>query len=245
VVDGVDPSAAARSVERLRAADLAGGELEASIRTVVDATATIFGADGAGVMLLDDQQALHYVGATGGRAAALEAAQEETGEGPCVDSLMHDVTVHTSDLLADERWPRLRAAIGELGVRAILGVPLRIGLSPVGSLNVYRLEPRPWHATDVAAIEAHGTLVEELLVTALVARRHSAIVDQLTSALRNRVGIERAIGVVMAERQLDPVEAFHELRMAARRRRIKVAHLAEEVLTARAFDLPPAPPEGR
>ena len=47
-------------------------------------------------MLIDDQQALHYVGATDGRAAALEAAQEESGEGPGIDSLVNDTLVFTS-----------------------------------------------------------------------------------------------------------------------------------------------------
>ena len=235
MADGVDPSRSARSIEQLRHADLTAGEVEASLRAVAEATATIFEADGAGVMLLDDQQALHYVGATGGRAAALEAAQEETGEGPCVDSLMHDVSVHTDDLLNDARWPHLRSQIGDLGIRAILGVPLRLGLSPIGSLNVYRREPWPWQAEDVRAIEAHGRIVEEVLGTAMLARRHSTIVDQLTSALRNRVGIERAIGIAMAELQVDPVKAFNELRNEARRRRIKVAELADEVLASRTF----------
>jgi transcriptional regulator with GAF, ATPase, and Fis domain len=233
MADGIDPSATAASIEQLRQADLTAGEVEASLRAVVTATCTIFGADGAGVMLLDDEQSLHYVGATGGRAAALEAAQEETGEGPCVDSLMHGTTVHTDDLLNDARWPQLRSQIGELGIRAVLGVPLHVGLSPVGSLNVYRHQACEWRSGDVQAIEAHGKVVEEVLGTALLAQRHSTIVDQLTSALRNRIPIERAIGVVMAQSGLDAVKAFNELRAEARARRIKVAALAEEVLLER------------
>ena len=233
MADGIDPSATAASIEQLRQADLTAGEVEASLRAVVTATCTIFGADGAGVMLLDDEQSLHYVGATGGRAAALEAAQEETGEGPCVDSLMHGSTVHTDDLLNDGRWPQLRSQIGELGIRAVLGVPLQVGLSPVGSLNVYRHQAYEWRSGDVQAIEAHGKVVEEVLGAALLAQRHSTIVDQLTSALRNRIPIERAIGVVMAQTGLDAVKAFNELRAEARARRVKVAALAEEVLVER------------
>ena len=103
----MDPTAVARSVAELRADDLGKGELRAALNAVVEASATVFGADGAGVMLIDDQQALHYVGATDGRAAALEAAQEETGEGPCIDSLVNDTLVFTPDLVADDRWPLL------------------------------------------------------------------------------------------------------------------------------------------
>ena len=123
----VDPNAVARSVAELRADDLGKGELRAALNAVVEASATVFGADGAGVMLIDDQQALHYVGATDGRPAALEAAQEETGEGPCIDSLVNDTLVFTPDLVGDDRWPLLRQQIGSLGVRAILGAPLRLG----------------------------------------------------------------------------------------------------------------------
>ena len=67
-------------------------------------TRVIFDAAGAGIMLIDDGQVLHYVAATDARAAALEAAQEEAGQGPCVDSLINDEIVHTDDLLSDPRW---------------------------------------------------------------------------------------------------------------------------------------------
>jgi transcriptional regulator with GAF, ATPase, and Fis domain len=238
----VDPGVAARSIQELRESDLASGELEASLRAVAEATATIFEADGGGLMLLDDQQSLHYVGATSGKAAALEAAQEETGEGPCVDSLMHDEVVHTGDLPNDERWPLLRSQVAELGVHAVLGVPLHVGQAAVGSLNVYRHRPWAWETGDVRAIEAHGQVIEELLTAAMRAQRQHTIVDQLTSALENRVTIDRAVGVVISALDLDPVKAFNELRLLARSRRIRITELADEVLLARTF--PPSPDQG-
>jgi GAF domain-containing protein len=239
MVDGIDPSASARSVGELRRADLASGELESSLRAVAEATAAVFGADGGGIMLLDDQQALHYVGATTGRAAALEAAQTETGEGPCVDSLMHGDVVSTNDLPADDRWPNLRGQMEGIGVRAVLGIPLRLQLVPIGSLNVYRGEPWEWGPDDVAAISAHGQIVEEVLAGAMLAQRQHTLVTQLRDALQHRILIERAVGVVVASRQLDPVHAFNELRSLARARRIRVAELADEVVAARSF--PPGP----
>jgi len=243
VTAGVDPGLIARSIEDLRASDLGASELRAAVNAVVEATSAAFGADGGGVMLIDDQQALHYVGATDGRAAAMEAAQEEMGEGPCVDSLVTDQIVSTDDLLEDGRWPQLRDQIGQLGVRAILGVPLHVGPTTVGSLNVYRFRPGPWQPSDLDAIAAFGRVVEELLATAMVARERHTIVDQLTSALANRVTIERAVGVVMASQDLDPVRAFDALRRSARSRRVRVAEVAAEVVADRRFD-PKGPPEG-
>ena len=233
---GIDQQSIQQSVDELRAADLASGELKGSLRRVVDAIRVVFAADGAGVMLLDDQQALHYVGATDGRAAAFEAAQEETGEGPCVDSLINDTDVATDDLVADSRWPLLTSQISDLGVRAVLGVPLRLGPTTIGSLNVYYTAPHPWHEGDVAAVDSHARIVEELLGLAVLSRQRSIIVDQLTQALENRVMIERAVGVIMATTDLDAVRAFNELRLRARSERRRVSELAEEVLLARRFD---------
>jgi transcriptional regulator with GAF, ATPase, and Fis domain len=239
VPDRVDLTASDASVRSLERSDLESGDLEASLRAVAEATSALFQADGGGIMLVDEQGSLHYVGATSGKAAALEAAQEETGEGPCVDSLMHAVVVHTPDLTEDERWPRLRAEIQDLGVHAVLGVPLRVESTPVGSLNVYRQERYAWEDADISALRAHATVVDHLLTVAVRERRQETIVGQLTSALEHRVLIDRAIGVVMATLRLDSVDAFNVLRSDARGRRVRVAELAAEVLEGRTY-----PPKG-
>ena len=239
----IDQERVQASVERLRAADLRSGELEASLREVIAATQEIFGADGAGLMLLDDQEALHYVGATDGRSAAFEPAQEECGEGPCVDSLVHDQVVSSNDLGADERWPKLRAAVSGIGVRSMLGVPIHLGGPTVGSLNVLRAEPTPWDDSEIAAIRAHGRVIEELLGAAVLARQQHTIVGQLTEALENRVTIERAVGVLMARKGLDPTGAFNELRRSARSTRRRVQEGAAEVLADPSFAPPEPPPD--
>ena len=233
---GVDIGRVATTIATLQETDLLEGELHAALNAVVEATSDVFGADGAGVMLIDDQQALHYVGATDGQAAALEAAQEEAGQGPCIDSLVNDQIVHTEDLLEDPRWPGLRAETESSGVRAILGVPLHIGGTTVGSLNVYRFTSGEWQPDDVDGIVAFGRLVEEMLATAMVARERHTLVDQLSTALDSRVTIERAVGVIMATRGLDPVPAFDALRRRARARRIRVGDLAAEVIETRQLE---------
>jgi len=233
---GVDSGNVATTIATLQETDVLEGELRAALQAVVEATHDVFGADGAGVMLIDDQHALHYVGATDGRAAALEEAQENAGHGPCVDSLVNDQIVHTEDLLEDPRWPGLRSETESLGVRAILGVPLHHGGTTVGSLNVYRFTSGEWQPDDVDAIAAFGRLVEEMLGTAMVARDRHTLVDQLSTALDSRVTIERAVGVIMATRGLDPVPAFDALRRRARARRIRVGDLAAEVIANRQLE---------
>lgn len=226
----IDDSRLQSSLVQLRSADLTSGELEASLRVVVTATQQIFDADGAGLMIIDDQEALHHVGATDARSAAFEAAQEECGEGPCVDSLVLDVVVSTDDLGADPRWPQLQEMIGGLGIGAMLGVPIHIGGSTIGSLNVFRTRPGGWDDSEVSAIGAHARVIEETLGAAMLAHGNSRLVDQLTHALENRVSIERAVGIVMARRDLDPTRAFNHLRLRARNERRTLREVADEVV---------------
>ncbi len=233
-----------RSLDALRAAHLTTGELRASLQTVADATCALFDADGAGVMLLDEQQALHYVSSTSNEAAALEAAQEETGEGPCVDSIIFDEVVMTSDVMTDRRWPRLRQAATDMGVGAVMGAPIRLGGTAVGSLNTYRVERYRWTSRDIDAITAHGRVVEELIGAALLAGQRNEIVDQLNRALESRVTIERAIGVVMGRDGVDPVRAFDRLRRVARSERRKVSEVAQDVLADDAYSPPTVIPVG-
>ena len=51
-------------------------------------------------MLVDDAQVLRYIAASDPGSRALEAAQEELGHGPCVDSLVYDRLVTTSDVVS-------------------------------------------------------------------------------------------------------------------------------------------------
>lgn len=218
------------AITTLRAEHLQDDELEGSLRRVVESTCSLFEVEGAGLMLVDDGSTLRYVAATDGRSAALEAAQAETGEGPCVESLLGGHVVSSEDLVADDRWPRLSSAVSGLGIGSLLGVPVHVGRTSVGSLNVYRNVTGPWDDDDVAALEAFAIVLEELLRHALTAQHRHQLAEQLDRALTNRVVIERAVGVIMAAERTDPVRAFNVLRDRARSERRKVSDVAEEIL---------------
>ena len=228
----IDQPTLTAAISTLRAEHLQHDELDGSLRRVVEATCSVFGVAGAGLMLIDDGATLRYVAATDGRSAALEAAQSETGEGPCVESLLQGRMVQTDDLVADRRWPELSRAIDGLGIVGLLGVPIRIAHTTVGSLNVYTDGPGTWGDEEVAALEAFGVVLEEVLRQALTARERDELAEQLDRALTNRVVIERAVGVVMGARRTDPVTAFNLLRDQARAERRKVAVVAAELLDA-------------
>lgn len=206
-----------------------------ALKYVVTAMPALFHVEGAGLLLVDDYQVLRYVAASDAATHVLESAQEVTGIGPCVDSLVHGKPVACADLATDERWPELAPLVTPYGIAAVLGVPVHLGGGVIGSLNVYRSSPYEWDDSDLAAANTLGRMVERLLAMALVVRRRDDVVRQLQTALDTRIAIERAVGVLIGVEGIDAVEAFDRLRRAARSSRRKVADLAAEVLEHRAL----------
>jgi GAF domain-containing protein len=217
----------------LPSGDVAVGE---AVQRVVSATRSVFEVTGAGLMLVDASSVLRYVAASDEPGRLLERAQEQEGNGPCVESLILDEVVATDDLAADDRWPGVSEMVVPAGVRAVLGVPVHVAGGAVGSLNVYSDQPHVWDESERRAIHAFAQVIEDLLAVSVLMRQGDELVEQLQYALDHRVVVERAVGVVMATEGLDPVAAFDRLRRTARDRRARVAHVAEEVLRAGRLD---------
>jgi GAF domain-containing protein len=230
----VDAEALAASLADLNLPDGENTDVQGGIARVVMGAANVFSGTGVGVMLIaEDGHTLRYVASSDELARQLELAHEQSGEGPCVDAFVRDACVKTDDLAAESRWPDLRAALGVQPVRALLGLPTRLG-APVGTLNVYCERPRVWDESEVAALESYNALLEARLAESLLTRKHDRIVTQLQFAIETRVTIERAIGLLMGRDGIDGVAAFNELRRVARSSRRRVNAVAEELLAAHA-----------
>lgn len=227
----IDPGSLAASLAALNApVDGEPPPLEASIAAVIDATRALFSVTGVGLMLADASGDLRYIGATDDAARVLESVQEELGAGPCVDCFVLGEVVQTDDLAHDDRWPELSERVVPDVVGAVLSVPTRIGGVVVGSFNVYRSGRYEWDSSDLAAVAAHNEVLEALLGGAVVARARGLVIDQLRLALKRRVAIERAVGMLMQRHSVAAVAAFDALRRAARDERRPVADLAELTL---------------
>lgn len=224
----IDAAALERAVNELRADP--GSDLTDALRQVCGATVSAFGVSGAGMMIIDDNQELRHVTSTDEDGRKLEEFQAAVGEGPCVDTLIFDRAVTTTDASIDARWERLGPLLRETDVRAVLGVPTRAGGGAIGAFNVYRSTQHEWDESELRAIAAFSDIVETLIGNALLANARETIVQQLQYALENRVSIERAVGVIMARDRVDPVTAFNTLRSHARAQRRKVSDLADEIL---------------
>jgi GAF domain-containing protein len=203
-----------------------------AIQQAVDSAAVLFHVTGAGVMFVDDGQLLHYAAASDGHGRELEQAEARAGTGPCVQALVTETVVTTVDVTVDERWPEIHEQLSPTRVRAVVGVPIHLGGTVVGSLDAYCDVTHPWDDAEVEGLQAYARLIERLLLTALRAQRHERTVQQLEYALEHRVVIERAVGVLMERHGLDQLAAFERLRSAARDSRRRAADVAAEIVAS-------------
>jgi GAF domain-containing protein len=229
----IDLTALTTSISRLDQVTSADDEPAELLHRVLESAQSLFGLSGLGLMFVDENEALRYVAATNSAVHALERAQEESGEGPCVDSLVLDEVVACEDLSTDDRYRVVGRVVAEHGIRAVLGVPVRLGGAAVGTLNVHRDRPHLWDDSDITAIRGFAGVIEAVLRTLLAAERHSRLSDQLTYALEHRVVIERSIGYLMARDGVDAVTAFDVLRRSSRSSRRKVGEVAADVLAGK------------
>lgn len=209
-------------------------------RTIAQAVAAsvdvLEDVDGAGLMLVDTDDTLRWVGASNPAAQALERGQEETQTGPCVDAYQLATVVSTADLATDPRYRALWRHVEGAPLRSVLSAPVTVTSTSVGSLNVYAAEPRGWDQTEAEACVALAGVLAALLQAAVTAQLRDAEVQQLQHALDHRVTIEQAKGILMEREGLDPAAAFERIRSAARRNRIRVTEVARRIVQREPWD---------
>jgi signal transduction protein with GAF and PtsI domain len=160
----------------------------------------------------------------------LEQVQHDFGEGPCLAAYAEDRVVAVEDLQSERVWDRLAVVVGQLQVRAVLSVPVRLADQPVGTLDVYVTRPRAWTSGEVEALGALAVVTAELVSTGVELANREVEVAQLRRALASRVWIEQAKGVLAATGGVSPDAAFQQLRRRARSSSRKVVELAQEVV---------------
>jgi hypothetical protein len=226
----VDRQLLAWTVGELRATLPQEGDLLAGLGRVVEATRTVVGVDGTGLTLAHEDGQPRWVAVSDAAMELLEQIQYDFGEGPCLAAFAEDRVVAVEDLQSERVWDRIAAVVGQLQVRGVLSVPVRLADQPVGTLDVYATQPRAWSTGEVEALGALAVVTAELVSTAVELANREVEVAQLRQALASRVWIEQAKGVLVATRGVSPDAAFQQLRKRARSSSRKMADLAQEVV---------------
>jgi GAF domain-containing protein len=158
----IDPAALAASIGELHHLDLDRG-LTTTLQQVVTAATTLFGADGAGLMLADASGELRWASASDQQAQLVEEDQERLGMGPCraAFSQRMAITVRNAGTEPDPDGSRL--VLRSAGFQAGMSVPIELHGGPIGSLDLYSAQPRNWDDSEVSALQAYAGIVANLL----------------------------------------------------------------------------------
>ena len=155
--------------------------------------------------------------------------QHELGEGPCLDVRRDQVTLVCPDLTQERRWPRWAArAHAELGVGSMMSLLVYTDATSYGCLSLYADRGRRFDVDDLAV----GQALAGHLAVVMTAERQ---IDQLESALLNRLLIGRAEGIVMERLDVTAEQAFDYLRRVSMHTNRKVVDIASEIATTRAL----------
>jgi hypothetical protein len=186
--------------------DLAG----VLVRIVAEATAAVE-ANAGGLLILNTGGDLELLSATSHRAGDLEAWQAATGVGPCRACMDLYAAVAVTVTEAAEIWPAFAEEMTRAGYAQVLAMPLRWQGTALGGLNLFWHEEVPAHV-DRSLVVAQA--FSDALTLAVLAIRPFTFEDaraQLDEALRGRVAIERAKGVLAQQEQLSMEAAFDRL----------------------------------
>jgi GAF domain-containing protein len=141
--------------------------------------------------------------------------------GPGLDAARTRSLVTVADLATDERWPELEEPARAEGVRSVVAVPLDVPRAEVGAVSLY--------------LDSAVGLGPDLLLTAM------ALVNQaevLLGELRRRdessagATIDRAVGVIIAQRGCGVREAYDVLGETAQRLGLDRQAVADRLITA-------------
>ena len=193
----------------------------------------LFDVDAAGLMLADARDELRLVAASAEQVELLELLELQSEEGPCLDSYRTGLPVSSSDLTETEAWPRFRQAVLASGFRAVQALPLRLRGDVIGALNLFRVEPGGLGSGDLAVCQAIADVATIGLLQARAVREAQLLADQLSIALRSRVVIEQAKGVLAERSNVDMDTAFRVLRRYARHHNLRLADVAKDVVDRR------------
>ena len=193
--------------------------LEGIVHAAVE---TVPGAEQASISAVERRQEVQTLAATSELSRAVDRAQYETEQGPCLSTLYDRVTERLPDLAADERWPAFSSRAAALGVGSMLSVRLFVEGDELGALNLLSRSP--------------GAFGDESEHVALLFASHAAVAlvgagerARLQEAMSSRDLIGQAKGILMERFKITSDQAFLLLVRTSQDSNRKLRVVAEEL----------------
>jgi len=191
----------------------------------------ILGAEAAGVMLADPRGGLRLIASSEERMRILELFEIQSEQGPCLDAFGSGRTVQATAAEGSSRWPLFAPRAAEAGFYVMCAVPLKVRQNVIGALNLFRGTDEPFSDTDLEIAQAMAQMAAIALIQERALRQQTLVTEQLEAALRSRVVIEQAKGMLAEYLATSVDDAFQLLRIYARGHNRKLTDVAVGVVS--------------
>jgi hypothetical protein len=180
-------------------------------------------------------QDMATVAATDQRFIALDDAQYESGEGPCLTVLEPHDPISLDDAgELDDQWQHFSRTAAHLGVHSSLSMHLPVDTAEVAaSLNLYSRQRLELSDEQVAAAVPFADQLAAAIVSVDAHRSTAKLARDMGEAMRSRAVIEQAKGMIMADRQISADEAFEQLTRLSQHANMKLRDVAQRMVKER------------
>lgn len=209
-----------------RALHIQDARLQPTLDAIVaHAVAALPVAQDAGLILLTGGKLVPQA-TTGRPPQLLDTKQQQTGDGPCIETARTQTLICVSDTRHDDRWPVFCAEAQACGVGSLLCAPLWVNERTLGTLTLYAKQPGAFTEADERIIEMFATF-------AALALTEAQRTGQLRTAILRRDLIGQAKGILMERYKINADAAFSTLSRLSQARNEKLYDLARYVVDTR------------
>jgi hypothetical protein len=157
----------------------------------------------------------------------VDETQHAGGDGPCMEAIRNRDVVMSEDLADEARWPAWTRLARRRGLRSVMSYPFDVDPLTLGALNLYGETPQAF-AADVPIVAMlvadHASLLLRVRMQQIVERAPA------TDTEGGNAAVERAVGIVMAQRGCPPSQALRHLHEAADKLGVGVPVVAERLV---------------
>jgi len=190
----------------------------------------IIGAEAASVMLANTRGELRLVASSEERMRLLELFEIQSAQGPCLDAFGSGQAVQASGAECHARWPVFAPRASAAGFHALCAVPMRAHADIIGALNLFRGSDQLFSHAELEIARAMAQVATMALIQERAIRERSMLAEQLQAALRSRVIIEQAKGMLAEHLSTAIDEAFQLLNNYARDHNRRLTEVARDVV---------------
>ena len=202
---------------------------------IAAAVAMVPGVDEGSVSVVTGRRNIGSQAPTGDLPVEVDALQEETQQGPCLDAAYEQLTVRVDDMASETRWPEFARRASQAGAASMLSLQLYVEGDNLGALNLYSRRPGAFDDES----EQIGLLFASHAAVAYAGVRKEA---QLAKAVVSRDLIGQAKGILMERYKISPERAFLVLTRVSQNSNRKLNDIANELVRYGTVPGIPAPP---